>query len=202
MAAFVYRGRTALDIHLRILDYAVTADTYETVLNALGGGIRKSVGRIDSDPDDDGVVDYETDIIENMLGAAFVVCQAQVNAVLEAALKVPQQTRKKHEIRKLGPSFDTSYSKVEILWALANYFKHRDEWGTKWSNAGSREKLTVDAIKAAGLSADSPGGNLRTGAEALGNASPYSDVEIFYRVVREWSEKVREDIRIRTQVGR
>lgn len=197
MTAFVYKPRTALDVRLRLLDFAIKADTYENVLNALGRGIREAVGRTESVSDDDAVIDYETQIIENMLGTAFVVCQAQANAVLQAALNIPEQTIKDSEIRKLGPRFDKDYSKVEVLWALANYFKHRDEWGrSMWSNPGNREKLTVDAIKAAGLSVGSSG-NLRTGAEALGNVS-YTDVGVFYGVVRDWSENVGEHIRVQT----
>ena len=63
---------------------------------------------------------------------------------------------------------------------------------------GNREKSTVHAIKAAGLSVGSSG-NLRDGEEALGNVS-YTDVRKVYGVVREWSEKVCENIRI--QAGR
>ena len=194
MTAFVYKRRTALDVRLQLLDIAIKADTYENVLSALGRGIREAVGRVETGPNDDAVIDYETEIIENMLGTAFVVCQAQANAVLQAALKIPGQTMKDYEIRKLGPRFDGNYSKVEVLWALANYFKHRDEWGrSMWSNPGKREKSTVDAIKAAGLSVGSTG-NLRMGAEALGNRS-YTDAGVFYGVVRDWSEKVGEDAR-------
>jgi hypothetical protein len=195
MTAFVYKRRTALDHYLRLLGFAVKADTYENVLDTLGKGIQKAVDRISVDQDDDAVVDYEAEIIENMLGTAFVVCQAQANAVLQAALKIPAQAMKGHEIRKLGPRFDTDYSKVEILWALANYFKHRDEWGrSMWSNPAKREKSTVETIKAAGLTPGSSG-NLRDGAKALGNVS-FADVWMFYGIVRDWSEKVSEHIRI------
>jgi hypothetical protein len=195
MVAFVYKPRTALDHYLRLLGFAVKADTYESVLSSLGEGIKNAVDHIELEPDDDGVVDYEAEIIENILGTAFVVCQAQANAVLQAALKIPKQTMKDYEIRKLGPRFDKDYSKVEILWALANYFKHRDAWGrSMWTNPGRLEKSTIEAIKAAGLTPGSSS-NLRDGAKALGNVS-FTDVRIFYGLVRDWSEKVSEHIRM------
>jgi hypothetical protein len=54
MSTFVYRGRnrTALDIHLRLLDFALgaEADGYESVLITLGEDIRKSVRRTDRAP--------------------------------------------------------------------------------------------------------------------------------------------------------
>jgi hypothetical protein len=32
-----------------------------------------------------------------------------------------------HDVRRIGPRFDAQSSKIELRWALANYFKHRDE---------------------------------------------------------------------------
>jgi hypothetical protein len=205
MCPFVNRGRnrTALDIHLRFLDFALgaEADGYESVLLTLGAGIRKSTRRIDRAPDD-MLVDVEIEFIENMLGATYVVCQNEITAVVQATLKVANdvpnkalfqgRTPKNREssVRALGPQFDKKFSKVEILWQLGNYFKHRDEWDpTSWKGGSS---WTLAAINAAGLR---PGcsGNLRQGAEALGNAK-YADVTLFQQIIRSWSDDVRKQI--------
>jgi hypothetical protein len=139
MGTFVYRGRnrTALDIHLRFLVFALgaEADGYESVLVTLGAGIRKSAKRVDR--------------------------------------------------------ADQKFSKVEVLWQLGNYFKHRDEWDpASWKGGSS---WTLQAIKAAGLR---PGcsGNLRQGADALGNTD-YADVTVFQQIIRFWSDDVRKQIR-------
>jgi len=189
MANFVYKRRTALDIRWRLLDYAIgpEADGYESVLSTLGGGIRKSAKRIDRAPDDDILVDVETEYVENMLGTAYVVCQNEITAVVQAALNVTDnapnktiflgRTRKSREwsVRAVGPQFDKKLSKVEVLWQLGNYFKHRDEWGTSTWKGGS--KWTLQAINAAGLRPGSSG-NLRQGAQALGNTE-YTNVATF-----------------------
>ena len=70
MAAFVYKRRTALDFTLRLLDFAIANDSYESVLAALGTGIREAAKRIENAGDEEAVADYETEIIENMLGDA------------------------------------------------------------------------------------------------------------------------------------
>jgi hypothetical protein len=176
MAAFVYKG---FDIRFRLLDLAVAANTYEDVLNTLSTGIREAVGRIEGAIDEEGAVDYETEIIENMLGAAHVVCQAQINAVTKAARIIPDLATtfpNDRDVHALGSCFHNNYSKVEVIWALANYFKHRDEWRPDtWVNPTGQSKWTVPVIKAVGLISGSTG-NLRKGAEALGNHS-YTDVE-------------------------
>jgi hypothetical protein len=94
----------------------------------------------------------------------------------------------------MGPRFDARWSKIELLWALANYFKHRDEWSShSWTDPKGPEQHTVPVILAAGLKPGSTG-NLRRGAEALGN-SDYADMSVLQTVIREWADQVREAIR-------
>jgi hypothetical protein len=211
VSAFVYRKRTAIDVRLRLLDYGIRAeaDAYEDVLIALSAGIRKSAQRIERAPqDDDAFIMDETQIIENMLGTAYVVCQNEITAVVQAALMVDAAAKvifsggrpaeRESSVRALGPKFDGKFSKVEILWHLGNYFKHRDEWDpVTWDGANS---FTLNAIKAAGLE---PGcsGNLRQGAEALGNTK-YSDMDVFQEAIRSWGADVRKHILARLPEGR
>src|ERR1700758_2147500 len=91
MRTFAYRKRSIVDIRLRFLDYSIVAeaDAYEDVLIALGAGIRKVAKRIERAPEDgDAFIDDATQIIENMLGTAYVVCQNEITAVVQAALRV------------------------------------------------------------------------------------------------------------------
>ena len=139
--------------------------------------------------------------IDNMLGIAYVTCQVQITAVVEAALKIAHHSLDRLSLLALGPRLDATFSKVEVLWALANYFKHRDEWSANtWVNPLPVQKRTVEAIRAAGLTYGSRE-NLRTGAEALENDS-YNDVAVFYRIVRSWSTDVRLICRARSASGR
>ena len=228
MNAFVYRKRTAVDGRLRLLDSAIgaEADAYEDVLIALSAGIRKSAQRIDRSPkDDDAFIADETQVIENMLGTAYVVCQNEITAVVQAVLRIDDtakasifqgnKSRRESSVRALGPQSrrklsGKTLSKVEILWQLGNYFKHHDEWsyrrvafgkrmGLAWK-ADNKNKHTVQVIKAVGLKALNSG-NLRQGAEALGNTK-YSDMDVFQEAIRSWGVDVREHIHARLPASR
>jgi hypothetical protein len=193
MSAFVYKRRSPLSIPLRLLDYAIAADSYESVLSALGSGIRGAEQRINSGGEE--VADDEVEIIENLLGVAYVTCQPQITAIVQAVLRLPGHGLSARALRALGPRFDSNHSKIEVLWELANYFKHRDEWSREtWTKPPTKlTEHTVRAITAVGLECGSTG-NLRTGAKALGNAA-YSDVMVFQESIRAWAAEVREHIR-------
>lgn len=206
-------NRPASYLYLHLLDGAVSDDTYERVLATLGAGVKTAANKIDAaansgDPDTIEIVtDIETEIVENLLGAAYVVCQTKITAVVQAAIKARRQILKEsssfitfgdraEQVRRLGEPFDCNYSKIEVLWQLGNYFKHREEWdlvktdeGRDWNPSGNT-KRTITVIKAAGLSLGSTG-NLRTGADALGN-NEYSNMMAFTKIISDWSEYVRE----------
>jgi hypothetical protein len=191
---FKYRGRTLLSIQLRLLDHAVDSDVHESVLRELGHAIRKCRERLDRTHDDDPSIDLERELIESLLGTAYVVCQAKITAVVARAAEL--LAKKPHEIRAMGPGFDTDFSKIEVLWALGNYFKHGDEWErSEWDAPTGLRRQTVSALTAAGLKR-SP--SFRTGAEALGNRSPYTDAAAFGEIVDEWAAEVRRVARSAT----
>jgi hypothetical protein len=194
---FEYRGRTLLSIKLRRLDIAVGSDVHASVLDELGRAIKKCDQRIGAlHLDDDGSLDLECELIESFLGTAYVVCQAKITAVVERAAEL--LAAKPHEIRAMGPRFDANFSKVEVVWALGNYFKHRDEWEpSDWVTSTGLRAVTIRVLKAAGLQASSSG-NLRDGAKALGN-SEFSDMAVFQAVVDEWASEVASAARSATR---
>jgi hypothetical protein len=194
MSAFAYKLRAPLSIPLRLLDLAIAADSYESVVGALGAGIRAAEKRFESGGEE--IADYEVEVIESMLGVAYVACQAQITAVVQAVLSLPGQGLSGPALRARGPRFDGNHSKVEVLWELANFFKHRDQWSRDtWTNPPNKlTEHTVTVITAAGLRYGSTAGNLRTGAEALGNTT-HTDMMIFQKIIRSWSTDVRGLIR-------
>lgn len=200
---------------LALLDLALVDNTFENVLRHFGEGVSSASHRANSAEGHedwvDAVVDEECDFVEDILGAAFVVCQTRINAITSLALQLRERAMakgapfvafggRKEDVRALGEAAPlpampgrSSFSKVEVLWALANYFKHRDEWRKMdWTKLGDLERRTVKVITAAGLSSGSTG-NLRQGAEVLGNES-YADMDVFAHAVNEWGEKVRNVI--------
>lgn len=208
---FKYKPRQPMQVLLRLLDYEIKNDVHAEVLEVLGRGIKAASTRIDraakSAPDEyeDAVTDTEVEVIEGLLGTAYVVCQTRITAIAQAALRCRTWLvadglaftafgDRDHEVRGIGPRFDAQSSKVELLWALANYFKHRDEWSpASWTNPQGPERHTVPVILSAGLESSS-NGNLRSGAEALGSQD-YAGISVLQMVVREWADQVREEIR-------
>jgi hypothetical protein len=84
---------------------------------------------------------------------------------------------------------------VDVLWALGNYFKHREEWDrAEWKELKLKRpgKDTIPVLEAIGLQKSSSG-NLRRGAEALGNAG-FTELSVFEDIIRQWANEVRETI--------
>jgi hypothetical protein len=192
---FQYRPRSAFSVKLRLLEAAADSDVHASVLDELGRAIKKCDQRIAASPSDDVAVDMNCELVEALLGTAHVVCQVKITAITEAAIELIGKAD--HEIRAMGPSFNTAFSKVEVLWALGNYFKHRDEWElSEWAAPTGFRKFTIPALKAAGLHASSTG-NLRTGAEALGDRV-YSQTAVFRQIVDDWAAEVARAVRSAT----
>src|SRR5690349_15860204 len=99
MSRFVYRRRSALSISLRLLDIAISADAYGSVLSALAAGIRAAEKRINSGGEE--VDDYELEIVENLLGVAYVTCQPQITAIVQAVKRLPS-SKTPRELRARG----------------------------------------------------------------------------------------------------
>jgi hypothetical protein len=205
---FRYRGYTALDIRLRQLEGAISNDTYSRVFGSLSEGIQAAASRIDEverdAPEETArmVVEDECDVIESLLGAAYVVCQVPITDVTQRTLRICQLMSessrpfaRKTDVRALGRQFDAEFSQVEVLWALGNYFKHREEWDrAEWKELKLKrpEKDTIPVLEAIGLQ-ESSSGNLRRGAEALGNAG-FTELSVFEDIIRQWASEVRETI--------
>jgi hypothetical protein len=201
-----------MQVLLRILDYAIQNDAHAEVLDVVGRGIDAAVARInratETGPDEyaEAVTDTEIEIIEGLLGTAYVVCQTQITAITQAALRCRAQAiidgftftafgSQGYDVRRIGPRFDSKSSKIELLWALANYFKHRDEWSPdSWADPQGQQRRTIPVIIAAGLEPRS-NGNLRSGAKALGH-SDYVDMSVLQTLIREWADQVRRAIRL------
>jgi hypothetical protein len=203
---FQYSHRSKADLLLQLLDHAVEDDIYASVLSTLAAGINAAANRIDDAEQNASpemaqfVAEDEVEVIESLLGTAYVLCQTPITAVTQAALRARKQALDDgltfpafahcHEVRALGGQFDAQYSKIEVLWALANYFKHRDEWRrSTWTKPTGPAKRTVPVLSAAGLQPFSTG-NLRTGAEVLGNTD-YSRLTVFEDIITCWANEVR-----------
>lgn len=186
-------------------------------LSALDDGARRCSKRIDdvhasgSDEYADMVTDEECDVLETLLGSAFTVCQTHIVQVVadvhrlhriaartdcgRPTVKLTTTTTKKADVMARGcPCVTgTATTVIEALNALANYFKHRDEWPHKhnWTKATGQAVETVRVLTAIGLEPGSTG-NLRRGAEVLGNTD-LDKMNVFANLLEDWHVKLMAD---------
>jgi hypothetical protein len=203
---------TSLNIYGEFIDLIRThtgSTPLERVLQTLGVAVDACSGaitRAEISGDAayiDAVVDDECDVIENLLGAAFVACQADISAIISHVNRMHKRALSEgHHLassncNKAGIlALDNqlvatwTYSYVQVIDAVANYFKHRDEWRGPWAQFPpvSRQGKTVAIITVVGAKQGSTG-NMRTSVTALG-ISNYSNLTILYEHIASWADNV------------
>lgn len=184
-------------------------------LDILGDAIKATSRRID-DAQKTGdaewleiVVDEECAIIEDLIGTAFVVRQTYITGVVSRIVGLHTYHDKngpnplvttsgnKHGPKGASPSIlrfgsrkigRSGRTAVELIDAFANYFKHHEEWTGSWSNLKGGSTSTARAVMSVGARRGSTG-NLRTGAERLGNKE-YWDFEAFQKCLTRWTNNL------------
>lgn len=129
----------ARNLGLQILRHAVDDDRFLRIFSSTSTIIRASVKSCAS-AHDEIFVDDEGYYIEELLGLSFVLLQAKITRVEEAATKWPLALK---DVRDLGGLYkSTSKSLVSLICAIANYYKHNDTWGSEeWSDEALGPKL-------------------------------------------------------------
>jgi hypothetical protein len=113
---------------LRLLKFAVDDDRLLEIFGVLARAVRTSAQRC-GDAKDDGLIDDEVMYIEELLGTSFVLLQTKIRRVRELA-KSPLISPIDTDIFDLDTNNykGTESSFISLVWAMANYYKHCDEW--------------------------------------------------------------------------
>jgi len=162
------------------------SETLENILRTLGKAALHAEQRIANvskthdDEDITEVVAEETMFIEDILGCAYVAAQSYITRVTSRIRWL--HTRLEHDGHCLTTTnckksallkahndtvLGTCYNQVEVINAFANYYKHHEQWPTKWDNADNKSKQTVAVIREVGADENSSD-NCREGLTALG----------------------------------
>jgi hypothetical protein len=198
--------KTAMAL-LKLLGNHAVSCCNPIVLNAIGAAIRCALTRVEESSSYDAewksvVVDEEVANIEDLLGASLIVCQSSIRAITNAAIIVRQRCIDNRRVfrgfggtdqsvRAIGAqvSSELAIVGVDAIWALADYFAHRDTWMcVNWSELQELPKTTIDVLVALDLT---PGavGNLRKASCALGNPT-YDRIDVFREIVSSWAQDV------------
>lgn len=168
-----------------------------------GAEIEKAASKFG--PNADWWIDDEVGIIEELLGVAFVACQAYITSIVSGIKRLHKRAHKRHSIQLtttdgtktsvmrhgFAAHAGTLWSPIEVIDAFANYYKHSDQWsveGVDWDKPETHGRTdrarTIAVIRSAGTERRSPG-NLRTGAEYLGNQD-YHNMSVFSEHLSAW----------------
>jgi hypothetical protein len=204
---------------LSLLRQATKIDTLKHLHGAIEAEIEKSFLEIDEakkkeDQDlMDIIVDEECDKIEELLGLAFVSAQSFINTVRTRTITLVKICEEDSGVRlKVAPeplslgilttdqpiSSTSPYTAVEAIDAVANYWKHFEEWQTIEKKHGRRlvtiwnakskravQRRTIEIVTRLGLTAGSTG-NLRHAAAALG-ATRYENLSPIRLILQKWA---------------
>ena len=201
-------GKTNIyKIHLYLLRNIFEDGLLDRILNPIGEAIQNCKnnisGTLSSNNEDytESVAEYEREIIENLLGTAFVACQTYITRIVSRIIslheyhnnqkkqkKLITTGNKKIDILSFGDKLkNIKYTNVQLIESFANYYKHRDQW-RNWDRPTKENAQTLQIIMSVGLESGSSD-NLRKAAEILGN-SEYKNTEIFYDTIYNWCKNI------------
>jgi hypothetical protein len=144
--------------------------------------------------------EHDIEVVGHLVGSAFVLGQATVTQAVSLVKRMHEELGKpswipsdKSEIMKTAAPIhpETGLSKITIINAIANYYKHHYEWWDDWSGPPN-SKPTIDVAIQLGLG---PKGyhNLEHALHELGiypdNLAPLA------QLVVTWREELAEHIR-------
>jgi hypothetical protein len=158
----------------------------------------------------EAITDYESEFVEALAGSAFVVCQTLITAVANASSGVLEEIRKDTGIALdcIQPSREgamqsgnlfiakTTVTRVQVMDACANYFKHGETWDKDWTPERT-SRQTIERMRAIGGEPGSTG-NLRHGLAVLG-LQDCSRLQHLWYDLRSWATALAELLRTECQ---
>jgi hypothetical protein len=200
---------------LWLLKYEVEDERFQQIVADFASLIRRSERACEKatkqgNPDyADAIADTESDYLEEVIGASFLVLQAKIRRVVMAAERLVTFMNEQHgltvdgldrqSIYALGGNHrKTGHSRIELIWAVGNYYKHRDEWDAEvWKNSSPgaqgrdrhrQPRSTRQTVEKVGIVQFSTG-NMRRAYEFFG-IEPYSKCEKLAAKVQAWAKEV------------
>jgi hypothetical protein len=160
------------------------------ILQALSDGL-KDVGRNFDEAHEDYQIDDALEHAESLLGIAFVTAQTYIAGTISDAnqlIETGGRLTKEQLIRDHSDHLAESVvTKVELCDAIANYFKHHDEWNS-WSITGRNQK-TVSILRASGIQ-ENDEFPCRKVADLLWSNNDGSDLLPLLSLITSWREAV------------
>ncbi len=219
MTKYSFKKRTGIDVGLRLLDLSIPEEN--PVIDSLAVSIQKLEKWIQKlmadDPDDESSLGFEEGcLLDDLVGIGFVVCQRGITSIVSNCDFLRKQWLKhRNTIHNGNPETDFlgipispkdlkrqlmatanpvmgSFSKIAMIDAFANYYKHRDEWTENWKDMDNREMKTVEIIQSAGADQKTLCSNCRRGYQTLTGETSLVRLDLLWKIVFDWSRTLRE----------
>ena len=162
----------------------------ERLFHALSDAIKAIQQEID-EAEEDYQIERGLDHTENLLGIAFIVAQTYIVGVVSETLRIVKPTLKPTKESLLRDYSDqisgSSSTQMELCNAIANYFKHHDEWAN-WSVPG-RHRRTVAVLVSVGIQEDEAFPCAKA-AEILSINSADAGLEPLLTLITQWRQIV------------
>ncbi len=166
----------------------------------------------------DAVTDDECNRVEELLGLAFVAAQmfiTRFRSRVDWASSVTQEQfgkrlsfashAKEYDVLARGHPLkvNPAYTTIEVIHAVANYWKHEEDWPTReeardgrliivWDDGSkslrTNEKRTIEIAVSIGMVSGSTG-NLRTAAKVLG-VTDYANLSPIREELKDWAHSL------------
>lgn len=194
-------------MHLSFISRSFQYDTVKRVLTTINDAIKEAnnnINRAEKVKNEEyleSVVDEEVNVVEELIGAALVVCQSYITSIVSSFRKLHRRAEKdnlkltvtdgtKEMLIITGSTnvVNSKYTEIQIINAFANCFKHCTQWPLDWSKAQGQSKDTIEIIQSVGAQAGSTG-NMRTGAKALG-CPMYNNLDSLLDKIIQWQEEL------------
>lgn len=107
--------------------------------------------------------------VDALRGSAFVICQAAITSIVSRVKALHEYARccgvslssvpnNKAQLLafRSAPIPSTTVTQIEAIEALANYFKHHDEWPAGWINPDARSRPTIAILQTLGFQYGNP----------------------------------------------
>ena len=159
------------------------------ILKALSAGMTDVPGRV-ANAIEEYEIENAIEHTESLLGIVFVTAQTYITGTVADANRIirPGKLSKEKLLQDFGgPLPGLGTSKLELCDAIANYFKHHDEWGS-WSSVGRHQKTT--SILLAGGITESEEYPCRKAADLLWLNYDGSDFEPLLTILTTWRAEV------------
>ena len=150
---------------------------------------------------EDYACDYNrsTLIIEGVLCGCLVILQTEIARV--ATLVCGDLNCQTSDVRCLDSSTFRGTSRIELIWSLSNYLKHRDEWPRSKTELDQRQRRQYDTLFGVGEGCplQMQPGFAETLARAAFGCSEESGLGPILNCVEEWKTQLAKRLRLTAQ---